>query len=221
MGAFSYSISPNSLNEFGEEIHIRMGYDVLITLDNPENFFALNNHFINADININGLLFQITPLFSDFWELVRLSRTIQINVESLVLIISLLTTVISIVSTTILLNSRKYEIAVLRSNGMKKTHLIIGYLIENLVFIWSIAIVSLIAAQFIAPLFTSGTFEGIRELVSPEMFEQLTQGGNITLILQNAAWVFGGATAVVALSLAIACINIVRFEPLKIFNKQY
>jgi len=81
--------------------------------------------------------------------------------------------------------------------------------------------VSLIAAQFIAPLFTRGTFDGIRELVSPEMFSQLTGGAGLEMLLRNAGIVFGGTTAVVALSLVLACINIVRFEPLKIFNKQY
>jgi hypothetical protein len=58
-------------------------------------------------------------------------------------------------------------------------------------------------------------------MVSPEMFEQLTGGGNLALFLQNIAWVFGGATVVVVFTMILACINIVRFEPLKIFNKRY
>jgi hypothetical protein len=39
--------------------------------------------------------------------------------------------------------------------------------------------------------------------------------------MQNVGLVFGGTTAVVMLSLVLACVGIVRFQPLKIFSKQY
>jgi hypothetical protein len=103
---------------------------------------------------------------------------------------------------------------------MKKSRLVLSYLIENLAFIWGITLVALIAAQFIAPVFTDHTVENMRSLVSAEMLENLTKV-NLGVILQNAGLVFGGTTAVVMLSLILACINIVRFEPLKIFNKRY
>jgi uncharacterized membrane protein required for colicin V production len=104
---------------------------------------------------------------------------------------------------------------------MKKSRLILNYLIEKLAFIWGIAAVSLIAAQFIAMPFTGRVFESIRDLVAPDMFAALTSGADFRLIAQNIGFVFGGATAVVMLSLILACVNIIRFEPLKIFNKQY
>jgi len=147
------------------------------------------------------------------------------NMKSWSIIFMILTsfiiTSITIICTIILLNNRKYEIAVLRSVGMKKSRLILNYFIENLMFIWIITVVAFIAAQCITPLFTANVFAGIRGLVSPESFENLTKGVNIRILQQNAGIVFGGTTAVVMLSLILACINIIRFEPLKIFNKQY
>jgi ABC-type antimicrobial peptide transport system permease subunit len=121
----------------------------------------------------------------------------------------------------ILMNSRKYEIAVLRSVGMKKSRIIVNYLIENLAFIWGLTLIALIAAQFISRIFTGMIFRDIQDLVSPEIFKQLTRSANLELILQNTGLVFGGTAVVVILSLILACINIIRFEPLKIFNKRY
>ena len=199
---------------------VRLGYTVLAYFDYPENLFAVGNVAGNM-ILADGASFAIIPLHEDFNAIVRLSNNLRVSSIVFTILTALIIIAVTIITTLMLLNSRKYEIAVLRSNGAKKSRLILSYLIENLVFIWGISIVSLIAAQFIAPRFTSGVFEGLREMVSPEMFEQLTSVANVSLILQNVGWVFAGATAIVALSLMIACVNIMRFEPLKIFNKQY
>ena len=219
MGLHSYSLNP-----FSEDImteFISMGYEVLVYLESPEDFLTLNNYFMNDNININDITFSISPFFPDFWSLVSLTR----NMESWGMLFMILTDFIivsvTIISTIILLNNRKYEIAVLRSVGMKRSRIILNYLLENLAFVWGISIVSLVAAQFITPMFTERVFAGISELVSPEFFGKLTQGSNIAMLLQNTGLVFGGTTAVVMLSLVLACINIVRFEPLKIFNKRY
>ena len=193
---------------------ISSGYDVFVYLYLPENFDDINQE-------LAGMNMEIVPWFANFY----IVRQLIWNMQGWSIIFMVLTgfiiIVVTIVITIILLNSRKYEIAVLRSVGMKKSRIMAGYLVEKLAFIWGIALVSLVAAQFIAPLFTARTFEGMRELMSPETFASVTSGGGVALILQNAGLVFGGATAVVALSLVIACINIVRFEPLKIFNNQY
>ena len=137
------------------------------------------------------------------------------------LITCLIIVLVTVISTVILQNSRKYEMAVLRSVGATKGRMIVSYLIENLVFIWAIAVVALTVAQFVAPIFTGGVYEGMRELVSAESFEKLAQGADLGTLLQNIGIVFAGATGVVALSLVLACVNIIRFEPLKIFNRQY
>ena len=219
VGLHAHSLNPFSIDIMTESIS--MGYEVLVYLESPEDFLTLNNYFMNDNISINDITFSISPFFPDFWSLVSLTR----NMESWGMLFMILTGFIivsvTIISTIILLNSRKYEIAVLRSIGMKRSKIILNYLVENLAFIWGISIVSLIASQFIAPIFTEHVFAGISELVSPEFSEKLMQGKSIVMFLQNAGLVFGGTTVVVMLSLILACINIVRFEPLKIFNKQY
>jgi hypothetical protein len=191
-----------------------MGYDVLIYLDNPDNFWALQQN-----MGRSGVL--IEPLFPNFRALISLTRSLQNNALVFMALTGFIIICVTIISTLILLNSRKYEIAVLRSSGMKKSRLIANYLIENLAFIWSISLISLVAAQFISRIFTGRVFDGIRSLVSPEMFDHLTRGASLELFMQNLLYVFGGTTVIVMISLLLACINIIRFEPLKIFNKQY
>ena len=218
-GLHGYDVAPNQDFEYSNLI--KMGYDVLVYLDSPENFLTLNNYLINNDINISGLSVSITPLFFDFWTIIRVTKNTQSLSELFIILITIIIICMTIIATIILLNNRKYEIAVLRSAGMKKIRIIVNYLIENLAFIWGITLIAFIAAQFIAPLFTNRMFENLRELVAPEMFRYLTNVGDVELILQSAGFVFGGTTIIVMLSLILACVNIVRFEPLKIFNKNY
>jgi len=215
----SYSIYPWGLNESvisyeAEKRTIEMDYKVIAFINSHKNFREYM-------IEMSSVGIELEPFFRDFYALVFLSSEMYLYALVFVIIIGFIIICVTIISTVILLSSRKYEIAVLRSAGMSKIKLIINYLIENLVFIWGIAIISLIAAQFISGIFTGKAFEGIKELVSPEFFENLTQGINWDVLLQNIGLVFGGTTAVVMLSLILACVNIIRFEPLKIFNKRY
>jgi hypothetical protein len=193
---------------------IRMGYDGLIYVDHPDNYWNLRTNMYAAGI-------WIEPLFPNFRIITDLTHNMQIWSIIFITIIGLIIIFVTIIATLILFNTRKYEIAVLRSVGMKKSRLIINYLIEKLTLIWFISIVSLISAQFITRIFTIEVFESIKEFVSVEFFESLTHGLKFELLLQNIGLVFVGTTAVVILSLVLACINIIRFEPLKIFNKQY
>jgi ABC-type transport system, involved in lipoprotein release, permease component len=212
-GIRGYSVNSEKI-EF-----IKMGYEALVYLDNPEMFISLRNDFIN--IEKYGYLFTLDPLFTNFRPLLNVTQTMQSAATGFTLIAVMIILCVTIISTVIMLNNRKYEIAVLRSVGMKKSRLIISYLIENLAFLWAITVVTLILAQFIAPVFTNNVFESIKDLVSADIFNSLTAIGNFDIILQNIATVFIGTTAVVMLSLIFAYINIVRFEPLKIFGKQY
>ena len=193
---------------------VRMGYDGLIYVDSPDNYWILRSNMYDAGV-------WIEPLFPNFRALTDLTQNMQVWSIIFVAIAGLIIISVTIISTIILLNSRKYEIAVLRSAGMKKSRLVLNYLIEKLAFIWGIAAVSLIIAPFMAKPFTISVFEGIKEFVSVEFFESLTQGINLDLLLKNIGIIFAGTTLVVMLSLVLACINIIRFEPLKIFNKQY
>ena len=192
---------------------ISFGYEALAYLDFPENYFRLENEMAGIAI--------IEPLFPDFRALTNITRNMYHFAVLFIVLTGIIILCVTIISTIILLSNRRYEIAVLRSVGMKKSRLILSYLIEKLAFIWGIAVISLIIAPFIARGFTGSIFENIKEFVSAEFFENLTQGVNFALLLQNVGLVFGGTTAVVMLSLILACINIVRFEPLKIFNKRY
>ncbi|MBR3997455.1 MAG: hypothetical protein IKI93_03830, partial [Clostridia bacterium] len=62
---------------------------------------------------------------------------------------------------------------------------------------------------------------GIENMVSPEVYERIVAGFDIADIMQNFAIVFGGSTFIVLLSSLLSCVNILRFEPLKIFNKRF
>jgi len=133
------------------------------------------------------------------------------------LIIIVSTVIITIIS----LSNRKYEIAVLRSVGMKKSQIIFSYFIENLVFIMILSIFSLIISPFISNIFISFKLSGFEMSIIKDTLNNSNELINLVLMFQNTMIVFGVTIGVVILSLMLACINIVRFEPLKIFNKQY
>ena len=196
------------------DMFLNTGYDTLIYLESPEYFTPLSNMLFSDGI-------RIKTLFPNANALLNLTNSMRMICVVFMVIAGLLIVCVTIVSTNILLNTRKYEIAVLRSIGMKKSRLILGYLIENLAFIWGITLIALIAAQFIAPLFSGSVTGEMSALVSPEMLANLTSVTNIGFVLENVGIVFIGTTAVVILSLVMTIVNIVRFEPLKIFSKQY
>ena len=198
----------------GEKRIINTDYEVIAFINSYENLLEYLNE-------MEAMGIQLLPFFPDFRAITNITSEMYYLALIFMVLIGSVIVCITIITTAILLNSRKYEIAILRSIGMKKSKLVINYLIENLAFIWGISVVSLIIAQFISGIFTESVFVGIKEFVSPEFFESLTKGVNITMVLQNIGLVFDGTTAVVMLSLVLACINIVRFEPLKIFNKRY
>ena len=208
------SYGTDNLDVLNEKDFINLGYETLIYLDSLDNFILLKNELYNEGVRIKLFFTAATAL-------INLTNTTQIWSVIFMAFSGFVILCMTIISTNILLNTRKYEIAVLRSVGMKKSRIILNFLIENMVFIWGITFIALIATQFISIIFTNRVFEDMRAFISDESFETLTRGGNFALILQNIGFVFGGTTVVVVLSLIFTCVNIVRFEPLKIFNKQY
>ena len=208
------SYGTDDLNVLNEKDFINLGYKTLIYLDSPDNFILLRN-------KLHGEGVRIKLFFTAATTLINLTNTMQTWSATFMAFSGFVILCMTIISTNILLNTRKYEIAVLRSVGMKKSQIILNYLIENIVFIWGITLIALIAAQFISLIFTSRVFEDMQVFISDESFETLIRGGNFEPILQNIGFVFAGTTMVVVLSLIFTCVNIVRFEPLKIFNKQY
>ena len=210
----SFEIDMNNINIINSNDFINLGYKTLIYLDSPNNFIILRNELYNEGVRIH-LFFPAADDLISLTETMRKWSIIFIGFAGFVSLCA------KIIFTNILFNTRKYEIAVLRSIGMKKSRLLLNYLIENLAYIWSITFVSLIVAQFISPIFTSRIFKNMQDLVLAETFDTLTTGANLELVLQNTSIVFGWTTVIVILTLILTCINIIRFEPLKIFNKQY
>ncbi len=191
-----------------------IGYEALIYLDSPSNFIAVKN-----ELAVKGL--NAVSFFSDANSMLSLTTAMQQSCVIYIIITAFLVLCVTLISTHILLSSRKYEIAVLRSTGMSKISIIISYLLENLIFIWGITVVSLVLAAFISPALTKSTFEQIKSLVSPEMYGRITSESVLTLLLRSAGIVFAGTTAAVIISLLFTAVSIMRFSPLKIYNKRY
>lgn len=196
-----------------------MGYEALVYLDNPETYLEVNSNLSNNARH--GLRFSLSPFFPNFKSLIHLTDGLRGASGGFIIIIAFIIICATIITTIILLSGRKYEMAVLRSVGMDKVRLILGYLVENMIFIWSITAVSLIIAQFVGLLLTNYVFEGMQSMISPEIYKTLIYGANNGLLLHNIGFIFGGTTVVVILSLVLTCINIISSEPLKIFNKRY
>lgn len=202
-------LAGNAANEIVER------YEVSVVLKTYEYYYD----FLNYLKGIGG--YYSSPLYENFSSILGLLNQSYFWSIMFIAIIAIILVFMTIFTTIHNLGSRKYEIAVLRSIGMKKGRLILTYLIENLTFVWGITAAALIAAQVIEPIFIKKVFEGIHNMLSPEMLESLTSTAGLNLLFQNIGIVFGGMTVTIILSLVLICINIVRFQPLKIFNKQY
>lgn len=198
---------------------IKMGYKVLVYLDDPEEFLNVQDVFQRNEYN--GHWLTLEPMFTDFKPLLNMSRIMANNASGFMGVAAVLLVFVTVITTVMLLGTRKYEIAVLRSMGMKKSSLILSYLIENLAFIWGITIVSFLMAKLIAPFFTVNIFREMQTIVAADVYERITGGFGWGDSIKNFMIVFGGSTAIVLISTAMSCVNILRFEPLKIFNKRF
>ncbi|MCL1792595.1 MAG: FtsX-like permease family protein [Oscillospiraceae bacterium] len=212
--AFRFHIPDYDKSASGGGESIFPGYDALIYINSPENYSELR-----AKMAERGIL--IGPLFENYHALINLTQNQQTWSAVFMIITGLILVCVTVITTVILLHGRRYEMAVLRSVGMKKSRLVAGYLVENLAFILGITLAALMAAQIVVPMFTGGVFAGMQKFVSTEMMEKLAGGADLELLLRNAGFVFAGASAAAGLSLVLACVSIVRFQPLKIFGKQY
>lgn len=190
-------------------------YEVLVTLKSYENY----NNFQSYLREFEG--YYCSPLYENFASLLSLLNQSYAWSILFIVIIAIILLFMTIFTTLFHLNSRKYEIAVLRSIGMKKSKLISSYLIENLIFVWGITAVAVTLAQIIQPIFIDKVFASVHNMLSSEMLQALTDTFGSNIMLKNVSAVFVGMTITIILSLVMICINIVRFQPLKIFNKQY
>ncbi len=222
---FGYSLEPATIKDIANDFDaakdssIGMGYEVLVYLDDPEEFLNVQDDFYQ--IELEGYFLTLQPMFSDFRSMLSMTRVMSSGTGGFMVITAILLIFVTVITTIMLLGTRKYEIAVLRSIGMKKSRLTVSYLIENLAFIWGITAVSFIIAQMISPIFTVHIFDGIQSMVSAEVYERIMGSFGLRDIMMHFGTVFGGATVIVLLSSLLSCINILRFEPLKIFNKRF
>lgn len=197
---------------FGSSDCISEGYHALISLEKPDDFTSMREAFTDEGLYLRTLL-------PDANKMLRLTNSTKYSIAAYLMISCLILIAIAVIATNILLNSRKYEIAVLRSVGMSKLRLVIGLVVENLVFVWGVTTVALMVSAFIEPMFTSGVIGEIRKMISAETLSMMIHVGWNRII--NILMVYSGTTAIVIISLAITVICIVRFEPLKIFSKQH
>ena len=191
-----------------------VGYEALVYLDSPDNFISVKDELMARGINA-------VSFFSDANSMLSITTAMQHSCVIYVIITAFLVLCVTVISIHILLSSRKYEIAVLRSIGMSKASIIISYVFENIIFIWLITLISLIVAGVISPLLTRNTFEQIKSMVSPDMFGKISSVSRFALIMQDAGTVFAGMTITVIVSNIITAVGILRFSPLKIYNKRY
>lgn len=191
-----------------------LGYEAVIYIDSAENFIPLRNA-------LNSIGIRIHSFFTDANTLLGLTNIMQTWCSIFFIISSVITIGIVIIATVILLNHRKYEIAVFRSIGMKKHQIFLGYMLENIIFVFSTSIIAQMISGIITPFFTKDIFGDIRKLVSEELFYVLTNDLNFSLYLRNTGLLLCGTLILVIMSLLITCFTIVRFKPLHIYNKQY
>ena len=224
-GIFGYNLTEFTIDDINSgadiidsSIQIKMGYEILAYLDDPEDFFHVQTDLYKVELS--SYMFTLEPLFTDFKSLLNITRVMENNSLGFTIITTVLLFVITIISTITLLNTRKYEIAVLRSVGMSKNKLMISYLIELLLFIWGITLISFIIAQVILPSIITPIFNNIQPMVSNDIYTNIV-GSPFSNVMYNFCVVLGGASSLVVLSLLLFCIYIMKFEPIKIFNKQY
>jgi ABC-type antimicrobial peptide transport system permease subunit len=193
----------------------KLGYDAVIYLKSPEYYYSFQDEVLAASRvyqpGYRSLLDTVYPAV-DNPDTILWDTSGRINEAALMFFIRLIVIVTTGISTITFLSNRKYEIAVLRSAGMKKSKIMASYLIENLALIWGVTLISYVSAQVITVIFAGS--------LNIPKFESFTTGMRY-LLQENIVEIFGGATVFAAVSTVIACVNIMRFAPLKIFNRQY
>ena len=206
--SISRGLINNPIEPSNDENHLGIeGYEILVTLKSYKYFDAFielvyrNDHYAEA-------------LYRNYYTILDVLENTRILSIVFIAIIVLFIICITIVSTTILINSRKYEIAVLRSIGMKKSRLILNYLVENFAFMLGISVISIITAQ---PIFYAIS----DNVINIGIDIPIELGAKFASAIKAMPFVGSGVSVITALSLVFYCLKIVRFEPLKIFNKQY
>ena len=210
------------------------GYEAVIFLESHENYNAFQDDIVNASKPHNPPRYlgistsryvsgvyedYIYPAEDNLDTLLRYTTSTYGNPVAYMFLIRVFVVSVAIISTVSLLNNRKYEIAVLLSCGMKKSRLVFSYLIEILALVWGVTVISFLSAQVISIMFADSLFN-IQGVFSIENIDGFFESLRF-LAVQNIVSIFINTSVVAAISVVLACIGILRFEPLKIFNKRY
>jgi ABC-type antimicrobial peptide transport system permease subunit len=126
---------------------------------------------------------------------------------------TVITMAITAISLVIMINQRRYDIAVLRSLGMGKIKIILKFLIEKTFFVAALSLVSFVLSQSIFYFIVKPFTERATSL-------PLTDISMTEVFMQSAVWLVVSVGIIMGLALLITVSYILTFQPLKIFNKK-
>ena len=204
--------SAERFNIFPAQIGRRAGYDAIVFLNNPEDFQAFRREVFETFRDRGWWATPFSRLGYSTTTVGSFIYTVQGWSALVAILISLFTILLMTISSAILTSRRKYEFAVLRSMGMSKGNIVLSNIVEKIVLMWGLFVLAFLVAGtlfyiFILPYLSAS---------SPIQVEL-----SLALIASRSLLLaFAGTTAFVGLSLIISSIYILRFEPLKIFNRQ-
>ncbi|MCL2187163.1 MAG: ABC transporter permease [Defluviitaleaceae bacterium] len=209
-GAEVFNIFPQKEQGLGLDgasgFYIPAGYDAIIYLRSADDFEFMRNVVQRRTNGTHSLFMRhrnehITHL--------NTMTAMQQFSNMLALISATFIVALTIITAIIMVNSRKYDIAVLRAMGMSKFRLIIGYIMENLFFIWIVF--------FVAAIVGIGTFIIIYPQLLGQFFIPL-QIPILSPIVSSLLINFGLITITTILSIVISSGLILFTQPLKLLN---
>ena len=182
-----HRIDPDPKNNF------QLGHDALIYLTSPENLFRLQDELFNMNIFIE-------IFFPGTHELIRIVNISRSNAENFIVLFTLILLCVMLISSSLFLRSRKYDIEAQRLAGTKRRHIIASYTAENLIFIWCVSVIAIASAQLIAKYLLARVYVSLQYLSYPNVLAALNQHMNFSLFLQSTAYMLMGVTIIVTLS---------------------
>jgi len=204
--------SAEKFNIFPAAIGLGAGYDAIVFLNDPEDFQAFRREVFNTFHDRSWWAMPFSRLGYSATTVGSFIYTVQGWSMLATILTSFFIILLMIISAIILTNRRKYEFAVLRSMGMSKSNIVLGNIIENITLMWGL---------FILAFLVAGTLFYILVLPHLSASSPINIDLPSSLIASRSLLLaFAGTTAFVGLSLIVSSIHILRFEPLKIFNKQ-
>jgi len=194
-------------------IHFRTGHDAIIQLIDPSYIDAFNqelNILTSGTRNAHPRNVHLSIPVNNFFVSIRAWTT------TFSILIFFSTIAAMITTTVMLINSRKYEIAVLRMVGMSRTKIMLGFAVEIILFVLVLTISAYIIGTIVFFIFITPTLLAANEIpiqLSPLRYSALNIIQSSLLIISSGVLIISG------LAFFISVIRILSYEPLKIINK--